>query len=193
MTKSKARPFGPGDNQKYLATLLSILLSIFWLAVVGILAELVVHFALSKSVISQNTAITLEHILIHYYRLGVLIYSFSRGIFIFLCFHLQRYELREDQVFKRWGVFSNFEKGIPYSKITDAMIEQSFLERIIGYGHIGIQTAGSDGIEMTLIGLDDFKEKQQDIRNRLPKKTNDEDTLSRILKVLESIDSKMKG
>jgi len=73
------------------------------------------------------------------------------------------------------------------------MIEQSFLERIIGYGHIGIQTAGSDGIEMTLIGLDDFKEKQQDIRNRLPKKTNDEDTLSRILKVLESIDSKMKG
>ncbi len=54
---------------------------------------------------------------------------------------------------KTHGVLGRFRQDIPYKRITNIHKNRSWLDRILGLTSIGIQTAGSDKIEMTLGGL----------------------------------------
>ncbi len=59
-------------------------------------------------------------------------------------------EVTEDEIIHVIGVMSVRRKHIPYSKITDVSMRQSFIERIFSLGTLEIDTAGGPGTEIMI-------------------------------------------
>ncbi len=57
-----------------------------------------------------------------------------------------------DLLYKK-GILSMKTVLIPYSKITDARFNQTLIDRLFGVGTMELDTAGSDGIALTVHGL----------------------------------------
>ncbi|HBF33810.1 TPA: hypothetical protein DDW35_04535 [Candidatus Sumerlaeota bacterium] len=70
-----------------------------------------------------------------------------------------RYRFDPEGVSMSWGLLFRREVNLTYSRIQDIHLSRGLLERWLGLGTLGIQTAsGSSEAEMSLPGLRDFNE-----------------------------------
>ena len=62
--------------------------------------------------------------------------------------------ITDQRVIMRKGVFSKDDRNVQLSRIQDIAIKRSFLGRILGYGNIRIETAGSGATEIVFNNID---------------------------------------
>jgi uncharacterized membrane protein YdbT with pleckstrin-like domain len=95
----------------------------------------------------------------HYIILGtiatILFYAFSLLAVVLLVrveykIWSRRYALTTKRVIISEGIFTEKFKSTVYDKITDVGLNQSFMDKILNIGTILVDTAGGDGIEITL-------------------------------------------
>lgn len=63
------------------------------------------------------------------------------------------YTISQEKITKERGVFGRYRQDLPYERITNIHKDRKLMDRILGLTSIGIQTAGSDAVEMWLYGL----------------------------------------
>jgi len=65
----------------------------------------------------------------------------------------KRYALTTERVIVSEGIFSEKFRSTTYDKITDLRLNQSVFDKVLNIGTIGIDTAGTDAIEIKFIGV----------------------------------------
>jgi membrane protein YdbS with pleckstrin-like domain len=71
------------------------------------------------------------------------------------------YEIQDDEVVVRGGIWTRSVKHVPYRTVTNLTVNRGLLDRVFGLGTLDIQTAGmsgSGGAEQSLVGLEDPQE-----------------------------------
>jgi hypothetical protein len=61
--------------------------------------------------------------------------------------YVDRYVLTTDRILSMSGIFNKKVVSMPLAKITDLTYERSILGRIFGYGSLGLESAGQQGLE----------------------------------------------
>jgi len=96
------------------------------------------------------------------------------------------YRFTDDEVEYRRGVFFQQKTTVPYNRITNVGISQGPVERLVNAGAVGIHTAGYGGqmgAELTISGVSDFEDIQNQIlervRERPAKATEGDDSTER--------------
>lgn len=59
-------------------------------------------------------------------------------------------EVTNKRVIERKGFFSRFVSEVRHVDIRNVQVRQSFVDRLLGIGHIGVSTSGDDGFEIQL-------------------------------------------
>jgi membrane protein YdbS with pleckstrin-like domain len=97
------------------------------------------------------------------------------------------YRFTDDEVEYRRGVFFQQKTTVPYNRITNVGISQGPIERFVNAGVVGIHTAGYGGqmgAELTIGGVSDFEDIQEQIldrvRERPAKATEGEDVVETV-------------
>ena len=71
------------------------------------------------------------------------------------------YEIQDDEVIVRVGIWTKSVKHVPYRTVTNLTVSRGILDRWLGLGTLKIQTAGmsgSTGAEESLVGLTNVEE-----------------------------------
>ncbi|MDY7080069.1 MAG: PH domain-containing protein [Chloroflexota bacterium] len=71
------------------------------------------------------------------------------------------YEIQDDEVIVRVGIWTKSVKHVPYRTVTNLTVNRGILDRWLGLGTLNIQTAGmsgSTGAEESLVGLTNVEE-----------------------------------
>ena len=71
-------------------------------------------------------------------------------------FRSLRYEVQDDEVIVRAGIWTQSVKHVPYRTVTNLTVKRDVLDRLLGIGTLNIQTAGMSGTnaaEESLVGL----------------------------------------
>ncbi len=121
------------------------------------------------------------------------------------------YTLKDDHIEINKGVLWQQNKTIPFSKITDVKAIQGPLQRYFRIGSLFLQTAGTGAqnvAEGRLMGLTEYKQKQQDlltyiskhytisrgvkIENEKTTGSGSEPVLTDILKTIQNIEHELK-
>jgi uncharacterized membrane protein YdbT with pleckstrin-like domain len=81
------------------------------------------------------------------------------------------YEIQDDEVIVRVGIFTKSVKHVPYRTVTNVSIKRGILDRFLfDIGTLNIQTAGmsgTTGAEQSLVGLEDVQSVYEDIVTKL--------------------------
>ena len=70
------------------------------------------------------------------------------------------YEIQDDEVIVRVGIWTHSVKHVPYRTVTNITVKRDILDRWLGIGTLNIQTAGmsgTTGAEESLVGLVDVQ------------------------------------
>ena len=76
-------------------------------------------------------------------------------------YHSLSYEIQDDEVIVRVGIWTKSVKHVPYRTVTNLTAKRDILDRWLGLGTLDIQTAGMSGqtgAEEKLAGLPDVQE-----------------------------------
>jgi membrane protein YdbS with pleckstrin-like domain len=165
--------FKPEQLRRYYFTFEVIALAIV-LAVAGLLAITGVLFEMNPLVPLVGGAIAL--VVFGYLTWWIPAFYRTAG-----------YRFTDDEVEYRRGVFFQQKTTVPYNRITNVGISQGPIERFVNAGAVGIHTAGYGGqmgAELTIGGVSDFEDIQEQIldrvRERPAKATEGEDTVETV-------------
>jgi membrane protein YdbS with pleckstrin-like domain len=165
--------FKPEQLRRYYFTFEVIALAIV-LAVAGLLAMTGVLFEMNPLVPLVGGAIAL--VVFGYLTWWIPAFYRTAG-----------YRFTDDEVEYRRGVFFQQKTTVPYNRITNVGISQGPIERFVNAGDVGIHTAGYGGqmgAELTIGGVSDFEDIQEQIldrvRERSAKATEGEDTVETV-------------
>lgn len=81
-----------------------------------------------------------------------------------------RYEVEDDEVIVRAGIWTHSVKHVPYRTVTNMTVKRDVLDRMLGLGTLRIQTAGMSGqtgAEETLAGMDNAQEVYETVAAQL--------------------------
>jgi uncharacterized membrane protein YdbT with pleckstrin-like domain len=81
-----------------------------------------------------------------------------------------RYEIEEDEVIVRAGIWTQSVKHVPYRTVTNMTVKRDVLDRLLGLGTLRIQTAGMSGqkgAEETLAGMETAQEVYETVATEL--------------------------
>lgn len=148
--------FKPEQLRRYYFAYEAIALAIV-LAVVGILAVTGVLTAMNPLVPLVGGAVAL--VVFGYLTWWIPAFYRTTG-----------YRFSADEVEYRRGVFFQQKTTVPYNRITNVGISQGPIERLVNAGAVGIHTAGYGGqvgAELTVAGVSDFEDIQEQILERV--------------------------
>jgi membrane protein YdbS with pleckstrin-like domain len=80
------------------------------------------------------------------------------------------YRFTDDEVEYRGGVFFQQKTTVPYNRITNVGVSQGPIQRLVDAGSVGVHTAGYGGqvgAELTIGGVSDFEDIQEQILTRV--------------------------
>jgi membrane protein YdbS with pleckstrin-like domain len=165
--------FKPEQLRQYYFTVEAIALAVV-LAIVGLLAVTGILFEINPLVPLIGGAIAL--VVFGYLTWWIPAFYRTAG-----------YRFTDDEVEYRRGVFFQQKTTVPYNRITNVGISQGPIERLVNAGAVGIHTAGYGGqmgAELTIGGVSDFEDIQEQIldrvRERPAKATEGEETVEPI-------------
>lgn len=84
-------------------------------------------------------------------------------------YRVWEYEIREDGVYLKRGVFTRVRTVVPFVRIQHVDTSRSPLERLLGLASSVVYTAGSRGADVTIPGL--TADRAEDIQRRLKRLT----------------------
>lgn len=64
-----------------------------------------------------------------------------------------RYTVTDQRVRASFGLFARRVDEVEAGDIRNVILTQSFFERLVGTGTVGLSTSGGDGVEVTLVGV----------------------------------------
>jgi len=78
------------------------------------------------------------------------------------------YELTDDSLDIRSGVFSRREREIPLRRVQNVDVTRSFVARLLGIAEVDVETAGGGGTEANLrfVGREEAQRLQEEVRER---------------------------
>lgn len=76
------------------------------------------------------------------------------------------YVVTNQSLYARSGILSTNIRGVELDKIQNTEYSQSFFENRLGYGTVGVATAGSSGTELEFEAIADARDVQELIRDR---------------------------
>ena len=76
------------------------------------------------------------------------------------------YVVTNQSLYARSGILSTNIQSVELDKIQNTEYSQTFFEKRLGYGTVGLATAGSDGTELEFEAIEDAREVQELIRDR---------------------------
>jgi uncharacterized membrane protein YdbT with pleckstrin-like domain len=93
---------------------------------------------------------------------------------LFLWYRNLEYRVHEDRVSIHKGILTKTQQNIPFRAITDFALVRTLYDRFLDIGSIKIQTAGkhissSSQYEGNLVGLTDYEQLHNDLRERVKK------------------------
>lgn len=104
-------------------------------------------------------------------------------------------------LYRKTGILSRSVQKIGFDKVQNISFSQGILGKYFNYGNIEISTAGGSGIEMRFNSIDEPREVENIINNRLKKSQNGsdreehgngvEEELVKIRKLLEEMNQKL--
>jgi membrane protein YdbS with pleckstrin-like domain len=77
------------------------------------------------------------------------------------------YVITDKSVYKKTGIFSRSVSEVEYEKVQNTSFSVGVVGRYLGYGNVGISTAGGSGVEMSLRGVSDPKDVQKRLSRRV--------------------------
>ncbi len=88
-------------------------------------------------------------------------YGFALGTGVFVLgvgyavahYRRWRFELQEDALELRYGVFTHVDSSVPYVRVQHVDTERNLLARLVGLSAVVVYTAGSRGADVTIPGL----------------------------------------
>lgn len=99
------------------------------------------------------------------------------GLIIFLVWYLRsratKLTVTNEQTTLRKGLFSKYTNDVFHENVRNIIVRQSFFQRMMGTGYIGISSAGQGGIEIEINGIPDpdrVKQIIDDCRDRRPRR-----------------------
>jgi uncharacterized membrane protein YdbT with pleckstrin-like domain len=99
------------------------------------------------------------------------------GLIIFLVWYLRsrstQLTVTNEQTTLRKGLFSKYTTDVFHENVRNIIVRQSFFQRMMGTGYIGISSAGQGGIEIEVNGIPDPEKVKQiidDCRDRRPRR-----------------------
>ena len=89
----------------------------------------------------------------------LLIAAFGIGLVMLLIWYIQTLGttliITEERTTLRRGVFSKYTNEVTHENVRNVQIAQTFLQRIMGVGNVGISSAGQSGVEIYVRGIPD--------------------------------------
>lgn len=108
------------------------------------------------------------------------------------------YVVTSQGLYRKTGMFSRDVQKIGFEKVQNISFTQGILGKQLGYGSIGISTAGGSGVEMRFAAIDDPKEVQEMINSRIKEEKSgstsgksQSEVLEQILKEVKEINGKL--
>ncbi len=81
------------------------------------------------------------------------------GVILLLIWYFQvlgtKLVITEDCTTLRRGVFSKYTNEVMHDSVRNVQVGQTFFQRILGVGNIGISSAGQSGVEIFVRGIPD--------------------------------------
>jgi len=97
------------------------------------------------------------------------LYAIAAASLLYLFVHLQRlgnlYTLTNHRVISRTGLFSRHHDEVEIRDIRNISLDQSFFQRLLGLGDIGISSAGGEGVEVSFEGIESALNVKEKIRH----------------------------
>ncbi len=89
----------------------------------------------------------------------LLIAAFGIGLVMLLIWYIQTLGttliITEERTTLRRGVFSKYTNEVTHENVRNVQVAQTFLQRIMGVGNVGISSAGQSGVEIYVRGIPD--------------------------------------
>ncbi|MFB6103778.1 MAG: PH domain-containing protein [Halobacteriaceae archaeon] len=86
-------------------------------------------------------------------------------VFLEFRFRVWRFEVREEELYIRRGVFTRVTTLVPYVRVQHVDSRRGPVERLVGLGSVVVYTAGSRGSDVTIPGL--TRERAEALQQRL--------------------------
>jgi len=117
----------------------------------------------------------------------------------FLGLKITDYVVTSQGLYRKTGIFSRSVQKIGFEKVQNISFSQGILGTQLGYGSIGISTAGGSGVEMRFAAIDDPKTVQELINKRIKSEKGsktvqeggNEQVLQEILEEVKEINKKL--
>lgn len=113
-----------------------------------------------------------EPVLMGFFLTILLIMFLITAIYLSAFFKTLEYQIDNDAVRLKKGVFWRIRTTVPYNKITNIDVTQGPIERMFGLSHLKIQTAGASGTqgvpaELIMTGIRDIEALKDMIISRM--------------------------
>lgn len=138
---------------------------------------------------SIYSAIALGILLIPFFGIGLVIIA---GAYL----HLKNtsFVITDKGLYKKTGILSTNVKRIKFDRVQNTAYRKTFFGNVFGYGNLDISTAGGSGVEMRFNAVEDPRNIQDIINERVEdeeRDVSDKDILNKILEELRDINSKL--
>ena len=112
-----------------------------------------------------------------WYITGVLLLAFIIGIFILIYVEFgivrgNRFYITKKRIIHQYKFLSKSSSTVKYSQITDIHYTQGIFGRLLNYGEIHVNTAGTTFMELVLFGIENPEEVEEQIEKLWHKKSN---------------------
>lgn len=87
------------------------------------------------------------------------------GIHLEYRFRIWRFEVRDEELYIRRGVFTRVETLVPYVRVQHVDTRRNPIARTVGLGSVVVYTAGSRGSDVTIPGL--TRERAEELQRTL--------------------------
>ncbi len=89
----------------------------------------------------------------------ILIAAFGLGLVLLIAWYIQTLgttlTVTNDQTTLRKGIFSKYTNDVFHENVRNIQVRQSFMQRMLGVGWVGISSAGQSGVEIEIGGIPD--------------------------------------
>jgi len=141
---------------------------VFFLTVVGIIiATLIVALTVVEIIITDILSARYFTIVVISLAALVLVLGILGWIYSILRFKWEHYWITDKRIVRQKGIIGYDIRSIPLERISDVIVSRSFLEKILGFGSLHIESlagqtsAGRYGAEACLLAVPDPESIQQ--------------------------------
>jgi len=115
--------------------------------------------AMDESVLYEANPSMFKNSPVYFVISVLLIAAYGAGLIILLVWWIKckgtKVTVTEEKTILRKGILSKYTNEVFHENVRNVQVWQSFFQRILGVGRIGISSAGQSGLEIDVTGISD--------------------------------------